>query len=106
MTYDGTPPLKPQNTKIIPQPSPFDTVQIAFYVKLNGKRTRKGIALDGFFINALKSIGVKREDVPQWVQSAIDEWSPFDAQLPLTRQVKYLIMVAVVKGLSGDDSFL
>ncbi len=69
-----------------------------------GKRERQVISLDGFFINALASIGLSKQAVPQWVQAQVNDWKAFDAQLPITRQVKYLIMQAVVKGLSGSDT--
>ncbi len=81
----------------------FDNVRIAFYIMRKGQRERQVIALDGFFINALASIGISKQDAPQWVQAQVDDWTAFDAQLPITRQVKYLIMVAVVKGLGGNE---
>jgi len=82
----------------------FDNVRIAFYIMRKGKRERQVISLDGFFINALASIGLSKQEAPQWVQTQVDNWKAFDAQLPITRQVKYLIMLAVVKGLSGSDA--
>ena len=82
----------------------FANVRIAFYIMRKGKRERQVIALDGFFINALASIGISKQDAPQWVQAQVNDWTAFDGQLPITRQVKYLIMVAVVKGLSGSDN--
>jgi len=82
----------------------FDNVRIAFYIMRKDKRERQVIALDGFLINALASIGISKQDAPQWVQTHVNDWTGFDSQQPITRQVKYLIMVAVVKGLSGSDS--
>ena len=81
----------------------FDNVRIAFYIIRKGKRERQVISLDGYFINALLSIGISKQEVPQWVQSQVNEFTAFDALLPITRQVKYLIMREVVKGLSGSD---
>lgn len=81
----------------------FDNVRVAFYVIRDGKRERQVISLDGYFINALSSIKVSKQGVPQWVQAQINNWTAFDSKLPITRQVKYLIMHEVVKGLSGSD---
>lgn len=81
----------------------FDNLRVAFYAVRNNKRERQVISLDGYFINALASIKVSKQDVPQWVQAQVDEWTAFDSQLPITRQVKYLIMREVVKSLSGSD---
>jgi len=114
-------PLKPENpqqstVEIISQPANnesvelflhannFDNVRIAFYIMRKGKRERQVISLDGFFINALASINISKQDAPQWVQAQVNNWKAFDVQLPITRQVKYLIMLAVVKGLSGSDA--
>ncbi len=74
---------------------------LLFYVMRKDKRERQVIALDGFLINALASIGISKQDAPQWVQAQVNEWTAFDSQLPITRQVKYLIMREVVKSLSG-----
>jgi len=122
VSQDKTPaPPEPENTKqapvnIIAQPEDnepvniishlgnFDNVRVAFYVDRNGNRERQVISLDGFFINALASIKVLKQDIPQWTQTQIDDWAAFDSKLPITRQIKYLIMLAVVKGLGGDDS--
>lgn len=81
----------------------FDNVRIAFYIMRKGKRERQVISLDGFLINALASIGISKQDAPQWVQAQVDDWTAFDGQLPITRQVKYLIMMAIVKGLGGNE---
>lgn len=82
----------------------FDNMRIGFYITRNGKKERQVIAIDGYLTNALATIGVLKKDVPQWVQSAVDSWSPFDSKLPITRQVKFLIMRGVVTGLGGDNS--
>ena len=81
----------------------FTNVRVAFYVTRNDKRERQVIALDGFLINALASIGISKQDAPQWVQAQVNAWTAFDSKLPITRQVKYLIMREVVKSLSGSD---
>jgi len=95
--------IKNDSAEIISHTDIFDSVRVSFYIQRNGKRERQVIALDGFFINALSSMDVPRSAVPQWVQAQIDDWSSFDAQLPITRQVKYLIMREVVKYHSGSD---
>jgi len=81
----------------------FDNVRIAFYTGMEASRKRQVIALDGFFINSLASIGISKQDVPQWLTKQVKDWTAFDAKLPVTRQVKYLIMREVVKGLGGND---
>ncbi len=88
---------------IVSHTNNFDDVRLAFYTNHNGERKRQVIALDGYFLNALASIGISRKDAPQWVQQQVNEWIAFDAQLPITRQIKYLIVREVVKGLSGSD---
>jgi len=103
------PPLKPEKpqqstVEIISHVNNFDNVRIAFYIMRKDKRERQVISLDGFFINALASINISKQDAPQWVQAQVNDWKAFDVQLPITRQVKYLIMLAVVKGLSGSDA--
>lgn len=68
-------------------------IRIAFYVQRQGKRVRQVIALDGFYINALMlATGINKADVPKWVQSAVNGWSAFDGELPITRQVKMLLV--------------
>jgi len=89
--------------ELFSQMNDFDNVRLAFYIVRKGKRERQVISLDGFFINALASIKVSKQDAPQWVQAQVDGWTAFDSQLPITRQVKYLIMREVVKGLGGSD---
>ncbi|MDO9141256.1 MAG: hypothetical protein Q7U38_13145 [Methylobacter sp.] len=71
----------------------LDIVRVAFYVTKDGKRLRQVIALDGFYINGLiAATGITRQGVPKWIQAATNEWGAFDAHLPITRQVKYLIV--------------
>ncbi|MFU8789520.1 MAG: hypothetical protein ACNA7G_10850 [Methylobacter sp.] len=78
----------------------LDIVRVAFYVSKDGKRLRQVIALDGFYINGLiAATGITRQDVPKWIQAAINEWGAFDAHLPITRQVKYLIVRAMTEAL-------
>lgn len=99
-------PEKPQQApvELYSHTNNFDNIRVAFYIMRKGKKERQVISLDGFFINALASIGLSKQEVPQWVQAQVNDWTDFDAQLPITRQVKYLIMLAVVKGLSGSDT--
>ncbi len=78
----------------------FDVIRVAFYVTKDGKRERQVIALDGFYINGLIAVtGIKRQDLPKWVQQAVDSWRAFDAHLPITRQVKCLIVRAMTEAL-------
>ncbi len=78
----------------IDAPHPIDdVVRIAFYTSNNSERTRKVIALDGFYVNALiLSAGIKKQDVPQWIQKAVDKYKGFDSDKPITKQVKYLLI--------------
>ncbi len=75
----------------------FDNVRIAFYIMRNNKRIRQVIAIDGFLINALASIGVSKQNAPKWVQAQVNDWINFDSKQPITRQVKCLIVKAVIK---------
>jgi len=81
----------------------FDNVRIAFYTGKEASRKRQVIALDGFFFNALASINVSKQKTPQWLTQQVKDWTAFDEKLPVTKQVKFLIMREVVKGLSGSD---
>jgi len=96
--------IQQTSVELFAQMKNFDNVRLAFYIMRKGKRERQVISLDGFFINALASIRVSKQDAPQWVQVQVDGWTAFDSQLPITRQVKYLIMREVVKGLGGSDN--
>lgn len=70
-----------------------DLVRIAFYTTTAAGRKRQVIALDGFYLNALMlAAGIGKADVTKWVQAQVDGWAAFDAELPITRQVKYLIV--------------
>ena len=72
---------------------PFSQQRIAFYSTDNGIKKRQVIALDGFYVNALMLVaGIDKKGVPAWVQRAVDNWVAFDSRLPITRQVKYLII--------------
>ena len=69
----------------------FDRVSIAFYT--GGKwRKRRVIKLEKYLIAALESVGVPAADVPAWIQQAVTSWPAFDPELPITGQVKYLIV--------------
>ena len=68
-------------------------VRIAFNIQRQGKRVRQVIALHGFYINALMlATGITKAVVPKWVQAAVDSWAAFDAELPITLQVKLLLI--------------
>jgi hypothetical protein len=70
-----------------------DLARIAFYTSSGGVKKRQVIALDGFYINALMTAsGVDKKGVPAWVQQAVDGWGAFDPALPITKQVKFLIV--------------
>ena len=82
----------------------LDVIRIAFYVSKNGKRVRQVIALDGFYINGLiAATGIQKQDVPKWVQAAVDSWDAFDSELPITRQVKYLIVSAMTEAIQAKS---
>ena len=86
--------------KLFSQCNDLDRVRIAFYTQKQGVRVRQVIALDGFYINALiLATGITKQDVPKWVQSAVDSWMAFDVHLPVTRQVKFLIVQKVTAEL-------
>jgi hypothetical protein len=70
-----------------------DLVRVAFYTTSGGIKKRQVVALDGFYINALMlAAGIGKADVPKWVQHAVDNWPAFDPLLPITKQVKRLII--------------
>jgi len=70
----------------------FSQVRIAFYTSSNGVRVRQVISFDKFYIDALIATGLDKGGVPKWVQTAVDSWQGFDADLPITKQVKFLII--------------
>lgn len=70
----------------------FSQTRVAFYVQKAGQRSRQVIALEGYYLNALAALGVSKADVPKWVQAAVDNWAAFAPDLPITRQVKCLIV--------------
>jgi len=83
-----------------PEVNNLDVIRIGFYTTKDGKRTRQVIALDGFYLNGLiAATGITRQGVPKWVQAAIDSWGAFDAHLPVTRQVKYLIVRTLTEAI-------
>jgi len=76
------------------------TIRIGFYVAKDGKRTRQVIALDGFYINGLiAATGITKQNVPKWVQSAVDGWVNFYPHYGITRQVKYLIVRTMTEAI-------
>jgi len=69
----------------------FDRTSIAFYTE--GRwRKRRVIKLEKYLIEALASIGVTKADLPAWIQQTVASWPAFDPNLPITGQVKYLII--------------
>lgn len=82
-----------------------DLVRIAFYTPTAAGRKRQVIALDGFYLNALMlATGIDKKGIPAWVQQAVDGWPAFDAELPITKQVKYLLIQELTarKDIGGD----
>ena len=78
-----------------------DLVRIAFYTMKNDIKTRQVIALDGFYINALMlATGINKQAVPKWIQSAVDGWTAFDSAMPITKQVKYLLIRELTSHIS------
>ncbi len=76
---------------------------IAFYLdKPEQPRHRQVIALSGYFVNALSSIGVSRSNIPQWLQSQVDTSSSFNANYPITRQVHGIVLASIVLKLGGN----
>lgn len=74
-----------------------DLVRIAFYTKTEAGRKRQVIALDGFYLNALMLVArVDKKGIPAWVQQALDGWAAFDPDRPITKQVKNLIIQALI----------
>jgi hypothetical protein len=70
-----------------------DLIRIAFYTTNAGVKKRQVIALEGFYLNALMlATGITKQDVPKWVQAAVDGWGAFDSRLPITKQVKLLLI--------------
>jgi hypothetical protein len=69
------------------------SVRIAFYIQRQNKKIRQVIALDGIYLNALMlATGITKADVPKWIQQAVDSWAAFDSSLPITKQVKLLLV--------------
>ncbi len=85
-----------------PEVNNLDVIRVAFYVTKDGKRERRVIALDGFYINGLiAATGITRQGVPKWVQTAVDEYRPFDPRYAVTRQVKYLIVRTITEAIEA-----
>lgn len=98
-------PESPLPVEIISQYADTALVRVAFYIQRKGKRVRQAqvrqvIALDGFYVNALMfATGIDKKGVPAWVQSAVNGWAAFDGELPITRQVKFLIIQTITQAL-------
>jgi hypothetical protein len=76
-------------------------VRIAFFTSTYGELKRQYIALDGFYVNALMlAAGIDKKGVSKWIQRAVDNWKAFDDKLPITKQVKLLIIRELEKQLS------
>jgi len=68
----------------------FSQVRIAFYTS---SKVRQVISLDRFYVDALRlAAGLDKGGVPKWVKAAVDSWQGFDADKPITKQIKFLII--------------
>jgi len=79
----------------------FSQTRIAFYTQKAGQRSRQVIALEGYYMNALATLGVNKTDVPKWVQTAVNRWEAFNPELPITKQVKCLIVQALMDAIQS-----
>jgi predicted DNA-binding protein YlxM (UPF0122 family) len=80
-------------------------VRIAFFTSTYGELKRQYIALDGFYVNALMlAAGIDKKGVSKWIQRAVDNWKAFDDKLPITKQVKFLIIRELEEQLSRARS--
>lgn len=67
--------------------------KFAFYTHTYGVKNRQVIGLHGCYVNALMlAAGIDKKSIPAWIQSAVDSWGAFDDKLPITLQVKTLIL--------------
>jgi hypothetical protein len=80
----------------------FDRLKTRLTYSKEGERVRTVIALDGFYINALASIGVEQKDVPAWLKSRLSEWKAFNPSKPITQQLKGLIVLNLIESLGGN----
>ncbi len=60
-------------------------ITIAFYID-EPSRQRKGIALSGYFVNALQALGVERTQIPAWIQESVSS-TKLSTDYGLTRQI-------------------
>ena len=68
-------------------------IKVAFYTSTYSTKKRQVIGLDGFYLNALMSAtGIDKKGIPAWIQKAVNDWTAFDDKLPITKQVKLLIV--------------
>ena len=78
--------------------NPFDSIRYAIYITQRGEKIRTNIALDGYMVNALiDKIGLNKKDIPKFLQNLVDNWSVFDGLLPVTKQVKYLVFMLLMR---------
>ncbi len=82
------------NNEPIPQPFEYlETYRVALYITRRGIKVRTAVELDGCLLNLLiESTGIDKSDISRAVQEMVDDYSPFDAMLPITRQINYLIV--------------
>jgi hypothetical protein len=48
--------------------------------------------------------GIDKKGVSKWIQRAVDNWKAFDDKLPITKQVKFLIIRELEEQLSRARS--
>ena len=95
-TAQPTPAQRP--VEINSQYSDSALVRVGFYIHRQNVKIRQVIALDGFYVNALMlAVGISKSDVPKWVQLAVDSWEGFNPELPITKQVKFLLIRELTK---------
>ena len=40
----------------------------------------------------MSATGIDKKGIPAWIQNAVNDWTAFDDKLPITKQVKLLIV--------------
>lgn len=79
-------------------------IKVAFYTSTYGTKKRQVIGLDGFYLNALMTAtDINKKDIPAWIQSAVNDWMAFDDKLPITKQIKLLIVRELEEHLRPID---
>ena len=76
----------------------YEDYHYAITINHKGQPKRTTVRLEGYLVNALcKKHGFNdNRSIRQWIEQAIKDWAAFDSHLPLTRQVKRLIVESLV----------